>query len=108
MEPNVEIIVGNREFWFKVVDFLQQNWALIEQPKGDDGCTVYFMGDTSLVFDRLSFSSPKDAEEALRRNGFARFSDDEAAQEFLAVPTAPYFEGSHPNGPIYSSGRFWR
>jgi hypothetical protein len=59
MEPNVEIIVGIGSSGSKVVDFLHRNWALIEQPKGDDGCTVYFMGDTSLVFDRLSFSSRK-------------------------------------------------
>ena len=60
------------------------------------------------MFDRLSFLSVAEAENALRRNGFARFADDKESQEFIAIPEEPFREEQHPNGPIYSSGRFWR
>ena len=100
--------IQNRDYWFKIVEFLQQNWALIDESTDGKGCTVFFFGDTSGVFDRLHFSSVAEAEQALRRNGFARFAEDKKAQEFIAVPQPPFYEHPHPNGPIYSSGRFWR
>ena len=103
-ETPVEI--RSRDYWFKIVEFLQQNWALIDE--NPDGCTVFFFGDTSGVFDRLSFPSVAEAEAALRRNGFDRFSADKKAQEFIAIPQPPFHERPHPNGPIYSSGKFWR
>lgn len=100
----VEIV--NRDYWFKIVEFLQQNWALIEE--SSTGCNVFFLSDSSDVFDKIAFASVAEAETALRRNGFARFSDDKAAQEFIAIPRPPFHERPHPNGPIYSSGKFWR
>lgn len=99
------IDISSRDYWFKVVDFLQQNWALIDPLPG--GCKVFFFGDTSGVFDELSFPSVVEAEAALRRNGFRRFSEDKDAQGFIAVPRPPFHEDPHPNGPIYSSGKFW-
>ena len=103
-EMTVEIC--SRDYWFKVVDFLQHNWALIDGASA--GCTVFFFSDTAGVFDRLSFASVAEAEAALRRNGFTRFSEDRKVQEFLAIPQSPFHEQPHPSGPIYSSGRFWR
>ena len=102
-ETPVEI--RSRDYWFKIVEFLQQNWALIDETT--DGCTVFFFGDTSGIFDRLSFPSIAEAEKALRRNGFARFTEDKKAQGFIAIPQQPFHERPHPNGPIYSSGKFW-
>ena len=98
--------IKSRDYWFKIVDFLQQNWALIDEIP--DGCVVFFFGDTSGVFDRLAFLSVEEAETALRRNGFARFTENKEAQEFIAIPKPPFYESQHPNGPIYSSKRFWR
>lgn len=103
-ETPVEI--QSRDYWFKIVEFLQQNWALIDETT--EGCTVFFFGDTSGVFDKLAFSTVAEAETALRRNGFARFSEDKKAHGFIAMPQQPFHERPHPNGPIYSSGRFWR
>jgi hypothetical protein len=100
------IEIRSRDYWFKVVDFLQQNWALIDEDPAE-GCIVYFCGDASGVFDRLKFASTLVAEEALRRNGFKRFDLDEEAQKFIHKPEPPFFERAHPNGPIYSSGRLW-
>jgi hypothetical protein len=95
------------DYWFKIVEFLQQNWAVIE-PDDSGACGVYFFGDTSGVFDQLNFSSIEDAESSLVRNGFRRYDDDKQTQEFIAKPQPPFRKHPHPNGPIYSSGRFWR
>ena len=94
------------DFWVKVVEMLQQNWALIEPVPGGGVC-VYFIGDTSGVFDEMTFPSDGGAIKALRRNGFSRYADDEKLQSFLRPPPAPFHRQPHPNGPIYSSGRFW-
>lgn len=101
------IPITSHDYWFKVVGMLQQNWALIENISAD-GCRVYFISDTSGVFDELEFADTQAAEAALRRNGFARFDDDKEAQKFLSTPSPPYFRRPHPNGPIYSSGQYWR
>ena len=100
--------IRSRDYWFKIVEFLQQNWALIDEDANGAGCTALFFGDTSGVFDRLRFSSVTEAELALLRNGFKRYDTDEKAREFIGKPGPPFWESTHPNGPIYSSGRFWK
>ena len=101
-----EVTITSRDYWFKIVEFLQQNWALIDET--DDGVTVWFVHDDSGVFDVLTFATLADAARALRRNGFERLADDAEAQTFIAPPLPPFTLGHHPNGPIYSSGRFCR
>ena len=86
---------------------LQQNWALIE-PVKVPGVRVHFITDTSGVFDVLDFASEDDAQDGLIRNGFQRLAEDARLQSFLRSPTPPFHQSDHPNGPIYSSGRFWR
>lgn len=91
--------------WFKVADFLQQNWAvLIEQ---DDSVLAVFYGDTCGVFDEIVFDGTETAEAALRRNGFRKYKEDHNAQEFIGIPRGDFHERPHPNGRIYSSGRYW-
>ena len=91
--------------WFKVVEFLQQNWAvLVEQ---DDSVLAIFYGDTCGVFDEILFDDAEEAEAALRRNGFQKYLEDSEAQEFIGIPMGEFHERQHPNGQIYSSGRFW-
>ena len=99
--------IKSRDYWFKIVEFLQQNWALIDANE-DSSVTVFFIGDRSGVFDQMFFQSIDAAQKGLRLNGFAPFSEDKEAQKFIAVPEAPFRESHHPNGPIYSSGRFWK
>lgn len=98
--------IQSRDYWFKIIEFLQQNWALIDETPA--GGLVFFISDASGVFDQLQFPSLAEAEQALHRNGFARFAKDNKAQGFIAIPPPPFHEWAHPNGPIYSSGRFWR
>lgn len=102
-----EIEIPSRDYWVKIVEFLQQNWALIA-PGSNAGVTVYFLHDLSGVFDRLSFSNQKEAETALARNGFERFAGNPSLRTFLIPPAPPFREDEHPNGPIYSSGEFWQ
>jgi hypothetical protein len=105
MTDPVEII--SRDFWVKVVEMLQQNWALVDA--GDDASArIYFVSDTGGVFDEMLLPSREEAESALRRNGFRRFSASPDLQAFLSPPREPFQRARHPNGPIYSSGRFWR
>jgi hypothetical protein len=95
------------EFWVKVVEMLQQNWALIEDDERG-GTRVYFINDTGGVFDEMGFSSVSAAVEALGKNGFRRFAANPELQSFLRPPSSPFRRSTHPNGPIYSSGRFFR
>ena len=106
MSSKAAVEIRSRDYWFKIVEFLQQNWALIDEDA--DGCTVFFFGDTSGVFDRLRFPAVDEAEHALLRNGFKRYDTDEKAKEFISKPEPPFWESRHPNGPIYSSGKHWR
>src|SRR5262245_53140920 len=91
------------DYWFKIVEFLQQNWALIDQTAS--GALIGVVGDTSRVVDQIETNSVADAEGALRRTGFRRFADEDVSS-FLSPPQPPFSPQPHPNGPIYSSGRF--
>ena len=104
----MEIEIINRDYWFKVVEFLQQNWVLIDKCEVDKRCNVFFINDASGVFDKIQFSSFAEAQEGLRRNGFKRYSEDTKSQKFIAAPEPPFRETTHSNGPIYSSGRLWK
>lgn len=101
-----EIQIDSRDYWFKIVDFLQQNWALIDREESGS-VIVWFFGDTAGVFDELRLPSEDAARLALIRNGFRRLADDSDSQVFLRPPEPPFRRVAHPNGPIYSSGRFW-
>ena|ERR1700720_4950495 len=101
------VTIQSTDYWIKVVEMLQQNWALIEAAKPEGVC-VYFISDTSGVFDQMSFADEIAAREALVRNGFKRCADDLRLQSFLRPPPTPFHRSADPNGPIYSSGRFWR
>jgi hypothetical protein len=105
MKQGNDIEIKSRDYWFKVVDFLQQNWALIDPTK--DGVVVWFFGDTAGVFEELYFETEAAAFLALKRDGFKQFADNREAQKFIAIPEGSFRWYGHPNGPIYSSGRFW-
>jgi hypothetical protein len=104
---NKPAAIQSIDFWVKAIEMLQQNWALIEaEDKG--AVRVHFISDASGVFDEIAFPSESAAREALGPNGFSRFAESADLQSFLRPPSAPFHRSAHPNGPIYSSGRFWR
>lgn len=101
------IKIKSREYWVKIVDMLQQNWALVdEMPDGD--YEICFVSDDSGVFDELVYSSINGAITGLKKNGFRKFADDKELQDFLVLPEPPFHRSEHPNGSIYSSSRFWK
>jgi hypothetical protein len=104
---NESVAIQSADFWVKVVEMLQQNWAVIEA-EGAEAVRVYFINDASGVFDEIAFPSASAAREALGRNGFRRFAENSDLQSFVRPPSAPFRRAAHPNGPIYSFGRFWR
>jgi hypothetical protein len=101
------IPIESRDFWVKVVGMLQQNWALSE-PESTGNVRIHFVSDTGGVFDSLLLPSEDAARAALMRNGFSRYADDPQMKKFLFPPEPPFHQSSHPNGPIYSSGRHWK
>ncbi len=105
VENSKEVGIASEEYWFKVVDMLQSNWALIDTT--DSNATIWFMSESSQVFDSLTYGSKTQAENALRKNGFDLFARGTHVHRFLSAPRRPFFYFPHPSGPIYSSGRFW-
>jgi hypothetical protein len=93
------------DLWFKVVGMLQQNWAVIIDRK--DSAIIVFFSDIKGIFDDMEYESVGTAVAALRINGFEKYSDDAEAQGFIALPDGEFDLRGHPNGCIYSSGRFW-
>ena len=68
---------------------------------------MIFLNDQSGVFDELEFQSVEEASDALLANKFERYEDSLDAQGMMAPPKEPFYWKEHPNGRIYSSGRFW-
>lgn len=98
--------IASRDYWVKVVEMLQQNWALVD-PASDGARRVYFVSDASGVFDQLDFATEDEAVAALQRNGFRQYAANPDLN-FLKPPSPPFSRHPHPNGAIYSSGRYWR
>lgn len=85
--------IQSREWWIKVLGMLQHNWALIDE--GADGsATVFFFHDCGLsvapngyslkqlkgrsaIVDSLDFESVKLAKEALAKNEFWIYEEEE-------------------------------
>lgn len=100
--------IKSRDYWVKIVEMLQQNWALIDS-EGDESVRVFFFHDLSGVFDEMTFQTREEACMQLRWNGFERLIDNKELREFFRYPPEPpFWRAEHPNGRIYSSGRFWR
>ena len=99
----VEIL--RRTFWVKIVSFLQQNWAAIDDVPGTSAVRIWFFGDTSGVFDFMDYPSREAARRALQVNGFSVWTAERF--DFIGRPSSPFEWRSHPNGEIYSSGRYW-
>jgi hypothetical protein len=105
--PGRRIDILSRDYWFKPVENCQTTWCLIDDDPGTGRSIAYFMAETSEVFDRMVFFSRGEAEAGLRWNGFWRLSAEPEDVPRWGPPP-PFVQGRHPNGPIYSSGMFWR
>jgi light-regulated signal transduction histidine kinase (bacteriophytochrome) len=65
MGMNEPVRIQSTDHWVKAVEFLQQNWALIEVGDSESVC-VYFINDTSGVFDEMCFADGKLFQEFSR------------------------------------------
>jgi type I restriction enzyme M protein len=101
VEQQVKIPV----FWVKVVGFLQQNWAIIQER---DGITaILFFDDLGRVFDELDFQNQQQAVDGLKRNGFSRYGDaQDNIRDYVSQPEWPLHHDVALRA-IYSSGEFW-
>ena len=99
------VMVSRKTYWVKIVSFLQQNWAAIDDLPGSEGVRIWFFGDTSGVFDFIDYPSREAARQALHVNGFSVWTAEKFG--FISRPIPPFSWRSHPNGEIYSSGRYW-
>lgn len=95
--------VGFDQVWVKIIGMLQQNWAGIHD--APDKAVIYFFDDHGGIFDQIEVKTALSAEQALLRNGFELFQPRHA--EFLTQPGPSFSWSRHPNGNIYSSGRYW-
>ena len=100
-------VIHNADYWVKVVEFLQQNWALVDED-ADGRARIFFINDASGIFDELVCETTREARESLIANHFREFSESQDLQSLIRPPLGPFHRTSHPNGPIYSSGRFWK
>lgn len=102
-----KIHISNDKYWMKVVDYLQQNWAVIE--RASNKVIVYFFDDLAGVFDSIEYEDEETAKRELRWNGFSPYDEESAeTRSVIPSPEPPFYESPHWNGPIYSSGRYWR
>jgi hypothetical protein len=101
-----DIEINSNQFWFKIVGFLQQNWALIESQPIEEKVIVYFIQDASMIFDKIEFETKEQAKIGLIKNGFKKHLDKKEKNiDFIVPPQKPFKESIRP---IYSSGQFWQ
>ena len=100
----IEYNIQSRNYWIKIVEILQQNWALVDKNSDPNICTVYFIHDEFGVFDEMEFSFVEEACQGLKISGFKRFSDVDRIKKYITPPKPPFHKAKHPNCPIYSSG----
>ncbi|HYD91942.1 MAG TPA: hypothetical protein VEA37_10710 [Flavobacterium sp.] len=103
-QKKVYMKIPSTDFWIKVTGMLQQNWALIEAK--EDKYIIWFIGDTSVVFDKLEYESLVAAEFDLKINGFEKYdSIEDDFKQYVNPPRANY---RWVENDIYSSGKYWR
>lgn len=94
------IDIASTDLWVRVVDFLVVHWALIEV-EGSGACVIYFVSETSSVFDEVVCKSVAQAEGFLRRHEFVRYSDD-GPHTLFDAPPPPYSRDEGAMGRVHS------
>ncbi len=119
MEQPVKI--SSKDWWVKVLGMCQHNWALIES---GNKTTIYFFHDNGItlsqgnkikyfevknksgVIDSLFFDNEVAAENALKKNGFFRLSENPGPWE-LNIPIHDFYDARDDNSGIYSKDGHW-
>jgi uncharacterized protein (DUF1810 family) len=92
--------------WVKVMGMLEQNWCWID-PVGDKAVEMVFFDDHGAVFDWLPAEGIKEAEQALKTNGFFWMLEKPSFYQASGVPKLPKTGYRDRNRPVYSSGKYW-
>jgi hypothetical protein len=96
---------NQQNYWFKIVEFLPTNWALIEE-HSDSKATVSFINDTSGTFDEITYDTLQQAVNEVMDNGFNLYSQAPYVHRFLKPLTLPSKPVQHINDVIPSNGHF--
>ena len=119
-----EFIIKSREWWFKPVEMLVHNWALIEM-NSDGTATVYFFHDKGTtinsfrdfklfqlkgrcaVVDSLNFEDVYTAEYALGYNEFQQLST-KAGPWDGNEPFGTFYDARASEEGVYSKAGYWK
>ena len=102
-----QLTINSNDFWIKVTRVLGQNYALVDS-QDNEKIKIFFIDETSWVFDELEFGSEDEAIEGLKRNNFIKLSDNKKLQGFVYLPKPPFSQAEYRNEPMYSSGKYWK
>lgn len=91
--------IRSRDYWFKIVEFLQQNWALIDDTP--DGCVVFFIGDNSGIFDRLAFLSVEEAKRLFAEMALLYFRRTKRHRVSLLFRNRRFMNGRTQTGRFF-------
>jgi len=93
--------IESRDYWVRVVDFLQIHWALIER-EGPKKSKIYFLTEVSGIFDEVVCHSTAAAEALLESNEFSRFSENVSVSMF-DPPPPPFWRREDGFGGVYTA-----
>jgi hypothetical protein len=79
--------ISSKDFWFKIVEFLQQNWALIEEDTESEACIIYFISDGSGVFDQIQRHSAETVLSNMIKIPKPRASSSHQDRHILGINT---------------------
>jgi hypothetical protein len=99
-----KVVINSGDYWIKITGMLQQSYALIDK-QGNGKFKIFFIGETSWIFDEIEFDSEAEAIEGLNKNKFIKY--DKELHEFIYLPRSPFSQAEYMMRRIYSSGEYW-
>ena len=98
-KPNID------DWYVKLVEMLQQNWAII---KLGAKTQIIFVNDPGDVFDIIEVKDQETAHDKLMQNGFRKFSSPSWKRPLDEILTPPFkVVDTGERRKIYSSGEYW-
>lgn len=127
-----EFKITSTEWWYKPLEMLSQNWALVEVNSKTKAVTVYFFYDEGLILgnggpstpikfykselldyasiiDSLEFENSKEAEQNLKSNGFKLIKQRSITDSYAPDPPRQkkFFDAKKYHSGIYSNDGYW-
>jgi hypothetical protein len=107
MSKHRDIQIERKDYWTKFLVNHGSTWAAIDELPDQLGYRVWFFNIEGWISDYLDFSSNEDAEVALLRNNFNRYSEGEFG--FLGCPENSFrwWMPENLSDRPYSTGMYW-